>query len=98
MDEEELNLLTAKQRELTELMSDISQACWCATWMSSLEFDLWRIVQNGGSHYGQDDIAPETIEKLRLLSNEIAGWITWEEGPIYISMGAWLNLYGNKMV
>lgn len=37
---------------LARLMSDISEDCWCAGWMSGTEFALWKAVQTGDGIVG----------------------------------------------
>ena len=39
-----LDDLTPEQRALAELMEELSEQAYCATWMSTLEVALWEMV------------------------------------------------------
>lgn len=100
-----------KQRALYELMSDISEECYCAGWMSGNEYTLWEMVANpdAGRNYGQDSVTDEQIADLRAISNEIGGWIRWRDdeedanlppedwGPVFTPMAEWLPMYEQRM-
>ena len=64
---------------LNRLMSDISERCWCAGWMSGNEFSLWRLMETGGGRYGQDEVTPDEAAQLRALSNTLGEWCVWDE-------------------
>ena len=92
----------AKQRELYEVMSDISEGCYCAGWMMGLEFVLWSALQDGDRRYGMGEMDAKQLEKCRELAKELDGWIVWvddatdlnlpaeEWGPRFVSMSEWL--------
>lgn len=86
-----------KQQALASLMSDISEAAWCAGWMDSLEFRLWQMVQNPEDNfYGEATVSKEDIQTLKEISDEINGWIAWSEkegGQVFVSMDEWLENY-----
>lgn len=67
-----------------------SEECWCATWMSRCEVDLYRLIQDGGGDYGGGEVTPEDAASLRELI-EVGGWWRWgqddEDGPVAISPG-----------
>jgi hypothetical protein len=73
--------MSAKQTELYEFMSDISEQCYCAVWMDGNEYVLWEMVANpeASRRYGQDVVDDEDIEALRKLSSEAGGWILWRD-------------------
>jgi len=84
---------------LYQLMSEISEECYCATWMSGLEFDLWHAVINGPKHYGQGDIRQEQIKELKDLSQKYNGWIMWKDSlntTVFVSMGEWERTKPNE--
>lgn len=97
--------LTEPQAKLADLMSDISEECWCAGWMSGLEFTLWRIINGGERQYGQGGITDEQVAELKQLSELIGGWIYWyddtdnpeadpsEWGERFISLNDWLVMF-----
>ena len=96
-----------KQRALYELMSRISEDCYCAGWMGGNEYTLWEMVcdPNADRFYGRCDVSEQDIEDLRAISAEVGGWIRWfddEEdkalpaakwGPVFTPMAEWLVRY-----
>lgn len=88
-------VLTEKQQELYDLMSDVSEEHWCAGWMSGLEFDLWERAKGDGSlPYGLGQIDPVLLQKLRELSEEIGGWIHMDEAGevFFVPLEDWIDM------
>jgi len=71
--------LTPQQRELANAMSEISERCYCASWMENLEFTLWDAVNDGEMKYGQDKITNQDIERLKQLSKNCNSWIFFDD-------------------
>ena len=96
--------MNTKQSKLFQLMSDISEQCYCAAWMHGNEYVLWEMVSDpdASRSYGQDVVAEEDIDALRMLSSDINGWIRWRDdeespdddwGPEFVPMTEWLAMY-----
>src|ERR1035437_3176520 len=85
---------TDKQWELYELMSDISEDCYCAGWMIGNEYTIWRALQTGEMSYGMGDIDAEQLARCRELATELDGWIVWvkNDGPHFVPMAQWLEM------
>ena len=68
---------------LTELMSEISERCYCAGWLIGLEYELWAILigESDREEYGIDEVNGTDLFELRRLSAECGGWIIWEPDP-----------------
>lgn len=65
-----------KQRELADLMSDISERCYCAGWLLGNEARLWDALQPGDDlKYGISTIDVAMLGRIRQLSIELDGWI-----------------------
>jgi hypothetical protein len=110
-DKEQAMPMNWKQKALYDLMSDISEDCYCAGWMMGNEYILWEILTNPSAsrNYGQAIVTPEKIAILREISAEIGGWIRWRDedeipaltlvewGPVFCPMAEWLILYEQKM-
>ena len=100
-----------KQRALYQLMSDISEDCYCAGWMSGNEYTLWTMVanQDADRRYGLGEVELQQIEELRAISTEVGGWIRWRDddddkslppsewGPVFVPMEQWLPMYERRM-
>jgi hypothetical protein len=80
---------------LLTLMEDISEAHYCAGWMSDLEYSLWRIVQGGDPLYGMFPISEERVEALRWLSDQAGGWWTWDDkdGEKFVPLHQWRPMF-----
>jgi hypothetical protein len=73
---------------LLALVTGISEECWCASWMSGIEFELWRAREFGpeGTYATQ-----RQADLLRLLSDEAEGWWYWVDGkgPRFTPLDSW---------
>jgi hypothetical protein len=91
--------LTDAQQALAQTMSDISEFCWFARWMSGTEYRLWRFVTdpNDDEPWGNYPIPPEYRERLSHLSETAGGWIHWRDdsgGPAFIPRTEWELVFG----
>jgi hypothetical protein len=91
-------LLVDRREKLRQLMSDLSNEHWSASWLDGCEFELWHFVVNGPGHWGLLDIAQDQIEELRRLSDDVGGWFTWPDddnvhGALFVPMSEWLAMY-----
>ena len=95
--------LTPLQRALYELMSEISEDCWCAGWMMGNEFALWDAIVTGDRTYGMSFMDENLLASVKALSDQIGGWIEWRDdeqglpvgewGPYFIAMPDWLEKF-----
>lgn len=95
------------QRALYELMSEISEGCYFAGWLSGNEYTLWEMVAEPSAdrRYGMDEVSERDIQQMREISADIGGWIEWRDdeqglpvgewGPYFISMSDWLEKFAN---
>lgn len=75
-------------------MSDISEHCWCAGWMDGLEFRLWELVEGDPDRrYGESQVTERDIEDLRAISQELGGWMKWDDGEQFVPLDQWLEEY-----
>lgn len=85
--------LTSKQNILARYMSGISERCYCAGWMIGLENRLWSAVTDptDDRRYGMDEITVEEIEAMSWLSEQLGGWIRWDEdtGKVFVPLAEW---------
>jgi hypothetical protein len=76
------------RRALMSFMSDLSEDCWCATWLGGTERDLWHMMQAGGGDDGAWQVSREQAALLRTLADALQEWPSgfdpWETG--------WLSL------
>jgi len=94
-------MLNSKQQELSDLMSDISERCYCAGWMSGCEYRLWAAIINPDDkrNYGESEISLNEVHRMKELSDEIGGWIYCSENDYierFIPMNEWLEIVGSK--
>lgn len=82
---------------LRALMSDLSEDCWCAGWLSDCEHSLWGFVTDGPGEWGLRDVEQRDIDELRSLSKKAGGWWTWNDaldGNAFVPMAEWLARCG----
>lgn len=83
-------------RELQRRMSSISEDCYCAGWLSGLEFQLWSAVMNDPVEQGWWKVTQSDIDALRLLARQCGGWIVWDESrrdEMWVPIDEWLRRY-----
>lgn len=74
-----------KKEQLAELMSEISEWCWSATWIMGNEYALWDFINSEGSKkYGvceteTDHVFAEDLQKLKALAEEVGQWPVWDD-------------------
>jgi len=100
---------TEDQRQLYELMSEISEECWCAGWINGNEYAIWEAMQNGCYQFGMRIIDKDLLGKVRELSGRIGGWIIWYDdeddpqlcpkdwGPRFVKIENWHEISGAKL-
>lgn len=71
---------------LRQEMESLSEDCWCAAWMSGLEFQLWAIAKAGGGRSGQGEVSPRRAAWLLGLAARAGGWWTFES---FVDMAEW---------
>lgn len=80
-------------------LGDIS-ADACASWLSGIEFIIWKSVFANGSLaaeiVGFSDLDEETKEDLRFLSRKAKGWVAWRDEtrePVFVSTKEWMQIW-----
>lgn len=53
---------------LASLMSDLSEDCWCAGWLSGTEFALWELANAGGGLWGMGVVTATDAARLLCAS------------------------------
>jgi len=82
---------------LRDVMSDISEDCYCAGWLTGLEFMLWGAVVGGEPfHFGMGRVESSDIAELRRLSEKCGGWWRFddEHGEVFVPIDEWLARFG----
>ena len=82
--------------DLRLAMSAISEDCYCAGWLISLEYQLWSAVMNGPVAAGCWNVTQSDIDRLRLLARRCGGWIVWDETQLneaWLPIENWLRQY-----
>ncbi len=79
------------------IISDVSEECYAAGWMQHAEYDVWRLMIEGGS-WGQRNASEvgEELGALRSLSQRFDVWVTWcdEHGEEPMRLDDWQRVYG----
>lgn len=87
----------ALKNSLVNLMSDISERCYCAGWEVGNGYILWgMVVGDILPKYGQSYVSETELGVLKLLSERLNGWFYWPKGAddkVFIEMDKWLVEY-----
>jgi hypothetical protein len=77
--------------ELRDLMSEISERCYCAGWLIGTETALWRVIRGGNPEWGMGGISPDEVVAMKRLSQACDGWIYFDNtnGQTFIPLGEW---------
>lgn len=78
--------LTDAQWQLYDLMSQISEDCYCAGWIGNCECDIWRALQHEDPWVPNHPMSPRLLRLCQKLPTEIDGWIYWAGGPQFAPM------------
>ena len=98
---------TTTRDELREMISQISEDRYCASWRHGVEFSLWDEVldlEASGPppwHPRQEhwEWQPATIRRLLDLAKMLDGWWTWRPGahdPEFVSLDEWKRIYAHR--
>lgn len=85
--------LTDDQLDLYDCMSEISEEGTCAGWICDNEFNIWAAITLGEPTPTYGVINPRLLRRCQMLSNEIGGWIYWDNGPQFAPMAQWLEMF-----
>jgi len=84
---------------LLRLMSDLSEDCWCAGWMTDLEFTLWEAMRTGGRELGWGGIGDRDLARLKHLHELAGGWWIWDKGETgnrFVTTEEWLAILAER--
>lgn len=92
---------TKEQRALEQMMSDVSEECWCAGWNEGTEYGVWRLIEEGGS-WGMcraEDLP--VLVAIKAFAEQIDAWVIWPgkpavEGPRVVALDEWRAMYAKK--
>ncbi|OGB31843.1 MAG: hypothetical protein A3F78_03915 [Burkholderiales bacterium RIFCSPLOWO2_12_FULL_61_40] len=88
--------LTDAQLDLYDRMSEISEDCFCASWIYDNEYNIWDAIVNGDASSSYQSMSPRLLARCQLLSLEIGGWIYWTDSPQFAPMAQWLTMVDAK--
>ena len=82
-------------RALAKHMSNISEDCYCAGWLSGLEYSLWDFMVDGPGEWGMGEVSVSDVTRLRELSAKAGGWIVWRAGvgETFVQLADWPALH-----
>ena len=92
--------VTGPAGELVDLLSDISEDCYCAGWLLDCEHEIWEMVAAPGPaadyRWGMAQVTAVALERLRVLSAACGGWVRWRDrdrertgGPVFVPLAEW---------
>lgn len=89
--------LTDAQYDLFDRMSEISEDCLCAGWVTGNEYSIWNTITLGDPGSAYPRMNPRLVRRCKQLANEISGWIHWTaDGPQSVPMAQWLAMVAQR--
>ena len=86
---------------LLRMMRDISEDCWCAGWLTDLEFTLWNAVTTGKMGSGWGVVEERDLLRMKYLHELTGGWWIWASGEQrerFVTTDEWLRIVSERAV
>jgi hypothetical protein len=91
------------QKLLLNYISELSEEYYCASWLDSIEFQLWDLLQQQYEDIIKIDfwrkrVDKEELEDMRFLAEATNCWGIWDEEPeaIPIPLEQWISIRVGK--
>jgi len=86
--------LTPIARALAVAMSDLSETCWAAGWMSGTSEAIWSLIHND-LWQNVWSATPDEIEMFATLADQCGYWIVYdmERGEVAVPLDEWRAHY-----
>jgi hypothetical protein len=80
---------------LLRIMRGISEDCWCAGWLTDLEFTLWKAMGTGKMESGWGVVEERELLRMKFLHELTGGWWIWaggDERERFVTTEEWLGI------
>lgn len=97
---------TPEMAALFDVMSEVSEDAYCASWIHGNEFFVWNILHPyTDKGYAPHGIAQEELQRIKELEAGTKGWIVWIDnqeipglpvdlwGPYFVSREMWEDIF-----
>lgn len=79
---------------LRMFMSELSEECWCASWLGECEVMLWQMTRepDRAHAWGQGEVKPDDLATLLRLFDRARGWWRWDNtlrGAVFVPADEW---------
>jgi hypothetical protein len=86
---------------LRDEMSDLSESCWCASWLEGCERSLWLMaLEPDADHpWGQGTVTAADAFGLASMAKLAGGWWQWDDAagdPAFVPMAEWLAMVATE--
>ena len=85
---------------LRDLMSDISERSWCASWHHDTEFAVWELLQGARTVWARFDVTDPVdaalLDAVSEASASSGGWWWWpqeSDHAVFVPLNQWLQIY-----
>lgn len=72
-----MNHLTDAQLDLYDRISEISEDCFCASWIVDNEYNIWNAIVNSDEHPVNQWMNSRLLRGCKLLTKDVGGRIYW---------------------
>lgn len=85
-------------QELCDLLSDIGEDCYCASWLIDIEHSVWAMLGSKEPiEFGMGSVSPADLERAEALGKAIGGWARYEQGPRFVPADEWVQRHAEWM-
>lgn len=90
--------VSAAWAAIPRIISDISEDFYCAGWLIDAEFEVWRLMQEGGTWgMGAASAIPEDLGALRSIAESTGYWVRWDgnadPSTVPVPLDTWREMY-----
>jgi hypothetical protein len=84
------------EERLAHRMSEWSEECYCAGWLSLCEYEIWDAIGRGVDwDWGQSTVPAAALAEMKALSDACGGWVIWDDanhGETFVPLSEWLPM------
>lgn len=80
---------------LAHLISNASEDCWCAGWLTDCEHQLWDAATRSGEfEWGLGVVPRRYLDTLLGLAEASRHWVVWRDGGVKsLPLSEWIELH-----
>lgn len=88
------------QQRMIEIMEEISDECYCSTWIEYVEFHAWLAMTGGCRYLGRSEISEDQCKELRDLASITESWpmMNDEHRIVFVAFETFMMFYSKWFI